>query len=778
MSVQSVSCEIAGKELTIETGRLAHQSHGSVTIQYGETVVMGNSTMNMNPKDYVAWFPLTVDFEEKYYAAGKIKGSRFIKRAGRPSEKSILTSRMIDRPIRPLFPKGMTNDVQIIATALSVDMINPPDVHGITAASAALTISGIPFDGPIAAIRIGYAAVEEGGAEQLIINPTYQQIEAGRLNLVVAGKVDAITMVESGSNEVSEALILEALEMAHVEIKKLCQLQLDLAAKVVIEEKVPSFMKKNEAVEAALDADVTKAMLDGITGINKHDVKVKIHEIEDMLVEKYAVQIEEKEFSKGDLFGALNGRFEANMRMNILEKDQRLDGRALDQIRPLSIQLDVLPRPHGSAIFQRGETQALTVTTLGGPGAAQIIDTMDTDIEKRYIHHYNFPPYSVGEVKFLRGASRREIGHGDLAERSLVPMLPSKEDFPYTIHCVSEITTCNGSSSMASVCGSTLSLMAAGVPIKRPVAGIAMGMVVVNKENATEGYKILTDIQGMEDFAGDMDFKVTGTTEGINALQMDIKAKGLSIDIMREALEKAKVARMFILETMKAAIPAVRENLSKHAPLIKTIEIDPDMIRVVIGKGGETIQKITKECGVEMDIEDSGLVMITAPDQESGTKAIEWVKKLTYVPEVGGIFDGKVVKIMDFGAFVEIAPGKDGLVHISQLAHERVNNVTDVVKEGDSLKVKLMEIDDKGRYNLSHKVLLDRPGGGAPQGGAPKPAPRPPAPAPRPPAGPPKPPAPTPPAPPAAGPPPPPAAPTPPPAPPAPAGPEGAGFGI
>jgi polyribonucleotide nucleotidyltransferase len=435
-----------------------------------------------------------------------------------------------------------------------------------------------------------------------------------------------------------------------------------------------------------------------------------------MLAEKYKEKIEAGELSQKQLNEVLNGMLEKNMRANILEKEQRLDGRKIDEIRPIKCMVGVLPRPHGSALFQRGETQALSITTLGSPGSAQIVDTMDEDVVKRYMHHYNFPPFSVGEIKPLRGPSRRDIGHGDLAERSLIPVLPPKEEFPYTIWVVSEIMSCNGSSSMASVCGSSLSLMHAGVPIRKPVAGIAMGLVSKDKD-ITKGYKILTDIQGMEDFAGDMDFKVTGTHDGINALQMDIKVKGLTIDVMREALMRAKKAREEVLYEMLQTIPKPNAQLSKYAPLIMNMMIDPDLIKVVIGKGGETIQKITAECGVEIDIEQNGLVVITAKDQESGNKAVEWIKRLTYQPKVGDEFEAKVVKIMDFGAFVEFLPGKEGLVHISQLAWARVNKVEDVVTVGDTLKVKLMEIDDMGRYNLSHKVLLPRPDGTPDDGG-------------------------------------------------------------
>lgn len=719
MSVKRIESDLAGRQLVFETGLLANQAHGAVTVRLGDSMVLATATMNLSPREVVDYFPLTVDFEEKFYAAGKIKGSRFIKREGRPSDNAILVSRMIDRPIRPLFPKGMTNDVQLIVSSLSADMIVPPDAVGITAASAALMLSGIPFEGPVAGVRIGYAASEEGGKEQLVVNPTYEQIEKGRLNLMVAGKKDAITMVEAGCNEVTEDILLAALELAHSEIKKMCELQERFVAEVGVAPLEGTFVVKNEAAEHAVDVIITREMLDGIRGTSKKEIKTNIHELEDKLFETYAAQIEAEEFSKGDLAEVLNSRFEVAMRDNILNKEIRIDGRRIDEIRPISIQLDLLPRPHGSALFQRGETQALTITTLGAPGAAQIIDTMDTDITKSYIHHYNFPAFSVGETKPSRGPSRRDIGHGDLAERSLIPVLPDKEKFPYTIMCVSEIMSCNGSSSMASVCGSTLSLMAAGVPIKKPVAGIAMGLVVKDKENASSGYKILTDIQGMEDFAGDMDFKVTGTRDGVNALQMDIKAKGLSLGIMSEALERAKVARLFLLDEMAKVIPTPRAELSPYAPLIITIQILPEQIREVIGKGGETIQKITGECGVEMDIEDSGLVMITAPDQESGQKAYDWVNRITYIPKAGEVFDGEVVKIMDFGAFVQFLPGKDGLVHISELEHRRVDKVEDVVKLGDKVKVKLMEIDSQGRYNLSRKALLPRPErstAGAPHG--------------------------------------------------------------
>lgn len=709
MENKKFSMNLAGRELTIETGRFANQSHGAVTVSLGDTVVFSSAMMG-SPREGTDFFPMMVDYEEKYYAAGKIKGSRFVKREGKPSERAVLNSRLIDRPIRPLFPKGMINDVQLICTVLSADLEVEPGTTALIAASAALSISGMPFQGPVGAVRMGL--VVEDGKEKLVVNPTYQQVETGRLDLVVAGTAEAITMVEAAANEVPEETMLQALQMAHEEIKKICALQEEFKQVYKKAEREPVMVAVPEEAKKAVEEAITKAMMDEVTGKTKGEVKEKIHQLEDLLAEKYKEQIEAGTYSKKNLNEILNSMLEKNMRANILEKEVRLDGRKIDEIRPISCSVGILPRPHGSALFQRGETQALSITTLGSPGSAQIVDTMDEDVTKRYMHHYNFPPFSVGEIKPLRGPSRRDIGHGDLAERSLIPVLPPKEEFPYTIWVVSEIMSCNGSSSMASVCGSTLSLMHAGVPIKKPVAGIAMGLVSKDKD-ITKGYKILTDIQGMEDFAGDMDFKVTGTHDGINALQMDIKVKGLTIDVMREALNRAKQAREQILYEMLQTIPKPNSQLSKYAPLIMNMMIDPDLIKVVIGKGGETIQKITAECGVEIDIEQNGLVVITAKDQESGNKAVTWIKRITYQPKVGDEFEAKVVKIMDFGAFVEFLPGKEGLVHISQLAWARVNKVEDVVAVGDTLRVKLMEVDPQGRYNLSHKVLLPRPEGAA-----------------------------------------------------------------
>lgn len=717
---QKLSLNIAGRELTLSTGAFAYQAHGAVVASLGDTQILATALMAPEPRQGVDFFPLMVDYEERFYASGKIKGSRFIKREGRPSDNAVLTARLIDRPIRPLFPHGTANDVQIIATVLSADMEVDPGTTGIIAASAALMISGMPFAGPVAAVRIGYI-VDSEGKKQLIVNPTYEQIEKGMLDLVVAGTLDAITMVEAAAKEVPEETMLEALELAHTHIKKICEMQLQLRDKVKPKTREPIITKENEEAVAAVKATLTEEILAKVTGKTKGEVKEKIHEVEDIVITKYAKEIEEGRFSKGNLKSAINTFLENNMRKNILMHEKRLDGRSLDEIRPISCNTGIIPRTHGSGLFQRGETQVLSLTTLGSPGAAQIIDTMDVDTIKRYMHHYNFPPFSVGEVKPLRGTSRREVGHGDLAERALMPVLPPKEQFPYTMRVVSEVLSCNGSSSMGSVCGSTLSLMDAGVPITRPVAGIAMGLITSDDFDGNRGsYKILTDIQGMEDFAGDMDFKVAGTTEGITALQMDIKVKGISTKIMLEALTRAKKARHFILEEMLRVIAKPRPNLSPYAPLILSIRINPEQIREVIGKGGETIQKITADTGCEIDIEQDGVIMITAPNQEKGKMAREWIEKITYVPKAGDVFEGKVTRLMEFGAFVEFSPGKEGLVHISQLEHRRVNRVEDVLKLGDTVKVKLTEVDDQGRYNLSRKALLPVPEGYVPEPEAPR----------------------------------------------------------
>ena len=700
-SVQEVTSTVAGKPLTLKTGHVAFQADGAVTLQIGDVVVLVAATMGP-PREGGDFFPMLVDYEEKLYAAGKIKGSRFIKREGRPPEESILKARMIDRPIRPLFPKGVTNDVVISASVLSSDAKTDPGPHAITATSAALTIGGFPIVAPVAGIRIGMMNGE------LIVDPTYEQLEEGDLDLVVAGTAAAVTMVEAGAKEISDEKMIEAIQLAHEEIKKLCALQEEFrkaAGKEFSKEVV--FSLPDETLYGELKDLITTEQLDGLYHDSKPAVYKALKALVETILEQHADKVESddeslKHWTARNVTDTVDKIFKEYMRAQILEKGRRLDGRSETDVRPITVTPDFLPRPHGSAIFQRGETQILSVVTLAGPGAAQIIDVMDHDFEKHYFHHYNFPGYSVGEAKGSRGVGRREIGHGFLAERALVPVLPKKDVFPYTIRVVSETLSCNGSSSMGSVCGSSLSLMAAGVPIKAPVVGIAMGMVT---DGDSDAYRLLTDIQGMEDFAGDMDLKYAGTHEGITALQMDIKVSGISVERMAEAFTRAKEGRRFIADEMDKVLSSPRAQLSPTAPMIETMQIDPDLIRNVIGKGGETIQRITKECGVEIDIEDSGLIFITAPNRESGDMAIKMIKRETYVAAAGDVLAGKVVRITDFGAFVQIPGGKDGLIHISKLSKDRVEKVTDVLNMDDKVKVKILEIDDQGRINLA---LLDK----------------------------------------------------------------------
>jgi polyribonucleotide nucleotidyltransferase len=685
---------IGGRVLEVKPFEFADQASGSATISMGETVVLATATMSDSAREGIDFFPLVVDFEENHFAAGKIKGSKFVKRAGRPSEKAILTSRLIDRPVRPLFPYGMTNEVQIICSTMSIDADGDAAILALNGASVALCISGMPFQGPIGAVRIGMVN------DQLVLNPTPAQIAEGKLDLVVAGTLDAITMVECESKEVTDEKMLEALAFAHESIKEICKFQQQIAAECSREALEYKLAEKDDTALEMLKTFVTSEMLDSVKGVTKKEVKKSVKAVQEQVLAHFEAAIAEEKISASALKSALNEMLEERMRENILQKEIRIDGRALDEVRPITCRVGVFPATHGTGMFQRGETQIVSVCTLGAPGDAQVMESMDEEFEKRYLHHYIFPPYSTGEVKPMRGPSRREIGHGYLAERALNSMIPPKEEFPYTIWVSSQVFGCNGSSSMGSVCGSTLSLMHAGVPIKRPVSGIAMGLVTDGSGN----YKILADIQGLEDFAGDMDFKVAGTTEGITALQMDIKVEGLSIELLRDALQKANKARMHVLDEMLKTISAPNP-ISSRAPMITQVVISPEQIPVLIGKGGETIQKITKECGVSIDIEQSGLVAITAPDQESGNKALEWVKRITYEPKAGDIIEGKVVKIADFGAFVELAPGKDGLLHISEISSERVARVEDVLKVGDLVKVKVMSVDDKGRLSLSKKAL-------------------------------------------------------------------------
>ena len=685
---RSFTTEFCGRELTIETGKMAFLADGAVTVQYGDTVVLGTAVMSNSPRAGVDFFPLMIDYEERMYANGKISGSRFIKREGRASERATLAARLIDRPIRPLFPKGLRNDIQAVATVVSVDPEMQTDMVAMIAASAALLISGAPFEGPVAGVRVGLI---DG---KLVAMPTTEQLEKSMLDLTVAGTKDAIMMVEAGANEVDEATMIEAIELAHEAMQPVIELQSQLAAAI------RPRMKDYELVSA------NSEIVDKIAEFMKPKLGPAVRH-EDQYQRHDAIRNLEREAH--DQFGldhaadeieiAFGKVIDREIRRAIVEEGERPDGRKTTEIRPISSQVGLLPRTHGSALFTRGTTQVLNITTLASTSYAQLVDTMEEDTTKRYMHHYNFPGYSTGETRPMRSPGRREIDHGALAERALLAVIPPVEEFPYTIRTVSEAIASNGSTSMASVCGSTLSLMDAGVPLRKPVAGIAMGLI-------TEGDKvvILSDIQGTEDFAGDMDFKVAGTDDGITALQMDIKVRGITPQIMKDALAQAKEGRAHIMGKMMEVLNAPRTEMSPFAPRIDKLMINPDKIREVIGKGGETINKIIAETGVEIDIEDNGLVMIASTDQEGAKRAIEWIKGLTEDPEVGAIYTGTVVKIMDFGAFVNIAPGKDGLVHVSQMADERVEKVTDVVNEGDTVQVKLMEIDSQGRLNLSMKA--------------------------------------------------------------------------
>lgn len=685
--------EFAGKPLILETGKLANMASGSVTITHGDMVCLVTTTIG-EARDGADFFPLSVDFQDKFYASGKIKGSRFIKREGRPPESAILTSRLIDRPMRPMFPKGMRNSVQVIITMLSTDSSCNMGPLSMTGVSLGFMMGGMPFEGPVAGVRVGRV---DGN---LILNPTYKEVEEGDFEIIVAGTPDSITMVESGAKQVSSDDMLIGLEFAHTHIKALCEIQKEFMAEFgevtpckFISYEIPEDIKS--AVSEAISADMIQTLY--VAG--KKEFAHAKEVIQDTILEQFASNIErdEEPWSKGDIKEAIDYVIKSEMRKEILATGRRLDGRGLTDVRTVSAEVGLLPRAHGSGLFNRGATQALTIATLGGPSDAQTVDEMDFETEKSYIHYYTFAPFSVGEAYPLRSAGRREIGHGMLAERALAPVLPPKEDFPYTMLLVSETLTCNGSSSMAAVCGSTLALMDAGVPIKAPVVGIAMGLII-NEETGV--YKVLSDIQAQEDFLGDMDFKVAGTGHGITALQLDTKVKGLKMSLLKEALEQAKKGQAYIWGEMEKAIAAPRPELNKYAPLIISMQIDPDDIGKVIGKGGETIQGMTKEFNVDINIDDDGTVVITSPDQVSGAAVKKKIEQITYKPKVGDEFEGKVVRIMDFGAFVQILPGLDGLVHISKLSKERVNKVEDVVKLGDMIKVKLNAIDDQGRYNL------------------------------------------------------------------------------
>jgi len=692
----SAKLDFYGKTITIETGKLAGLASGSVTVRCDDTVVLVTAVVSENVREDIDYFPLTVDFEERWYASGKISGSRFIKREARPSELAILRARLIDRPIRPLFPKGSRNTVQVIATCLSVDLENDPALLGLLGASTALMITGAPFSGPIAGVKVGLVG------DKLVVNPTPEELKESKLDLLVAGTEEAITMVESQAKEISEEQMLKALDFAHQKIKELVKFQKEFLAQLPIEkQEFKLFLPSTEAYEA-----VDKYLVGKLGAAIRHEDKFErrdaVATLEDEVMEEFAESFEEAEIA-----AAFDKVIEGEVRRSILEEESRPDHRKLDEIRPITCEIDLLPRTHGSAVFTRGQTQVLGVVTLGSPSKAQLVETMDQDYSRYFMLHYNFPPYSTGEAKPMRGTSRREVGHGILAEKALQVMMPPHEEFPYTVRVVADVLACNGSSSMASVCAGSLSLMAAGVPIKEQVAGIAMGLVSKNGD-LSQGYKILSDITGTEDFAGDMDFKVAGTQNGICALQLDIKAKGLTLKLFEEALAQARSGRLSILEKMNAAIQKPKSELSQYAPRLTTIKIDPSKIREVIGKGGETINKIIAETGAEIDIEDDGTIVIASVDQNGAKEAVAWIERITKEPEVGETYLGTVVKIMDFGAFVEFLPGKEGLVHISQLADKRVEKVEDEVKTGEKIMVKLLEKDDMGRYNLSRKAVDGR----------------------------------------------------------------------
>ncbi len=689
--MQTFQFELGGRQLVVETGKYAKQANGSVLIRYGETAVVVAATASSAPREGIDFFPLTVDYEERMYAAGKIPGG-FIKREGRPTETAILSARMIDRPIRPLFADGFRNDVHIVATVVSVDTDNTPDVIAMVGASCALSVSDIPFNGPIAGVRIGYVD------NAYVVNPTVKQMEESQLDLIVAGTRDAVLMVEAGANELSELVIQEAILFGHEVVKELIAFQETIVAAVGKPKREIKTYAPPAELDGAVRAYVTDAMREAVVNSDKLAREAKLDEIK---AEASAHFAEIYPDNKKDVSYVLYKVLKETVRRMITVDKIRPDGRKLDEIRPISCEVGVLSRVHGSGLFTRGQTQVLNITTLGAIGDKQKLDGLGVEDCKRYIHHYNFPPYSTGETRPMRGPGRREIGHGHLAERALAPMIPSETEFPYTLRLVSEVLESNGSSSMASVCGSTLSLMDAGVPIKAPVSGVAMGLV---KDG--DNFSILTDIQGMEDALGDMDFKVAGTSAGITAIQMDMKIGGISREILSSALEQALKGRLFILDKMTQAIAKPRPELSPYAPRMITMQINPDKIRDVIGPGGKIIKKIVEETGVQIDIEDDGKVFIMAIDVEAGNKAVKIIEGLVREVEVGGIYTGKVTRLMNFGAFVEILPGKDGLVHISQLARTRVAKVEDVVKVGDELTVRVTEIDRQGRINLSRRDLL------------------------------------------------------------------------
>ena len=700
--IVSVSTELCGKTLTLEVNRVGFRSSASVLARYGDTVVLGTAMVGSSPLDGFDYFPLSIDYEEKMYAAGKISGSRFIKREGRPSDDAVLIGRLIDRPIRPLWPKGYRHEAQGVATVLSMDPAFRPDMIAMIAMSAAFCLTGAPFEGPIAGLRVGVA---DDGSYQAFLPA--EKLNKGKLDLVVAGTDTGVMMVEAGANEVTEEEVVKAIAFAQEAMQPAIKLQKELIKKVGVEPLEYTLTLPDESIQTMVDAWVDGKLG---TSLRKHypERNQLIGQLRKEMEEYFLEKLGEEEFKpkRREFDDAFTVALHKDVRAGIVEEGIRPDGRKLDEIRSLSSEVGLLPRAHGSSIFTRGMTQAMNIVTLAPLSYAQIVDTMEKDEERRYLHHYNAPGWTVGEVRRLGSPGRREIGHGYLAERALSAVLPSESDFPYAIRSVTEIMSQNGSTSMAATCSSTMALMDAGVPLVRPVSGIAMGLMLEPSTGSGQAARpiILSDIADAEDFAGDMDFKVTGTTEGITALQMDMKVHGLPVETLKAALEQAKAGRAHILDHMLSVIDGPRKEMSPYAPRVEAIKINPDKIREVIGKGGEMINKIISETGAEIDIKDDGTVMIASPDKQSIDAAIQWVKNITDDPEVGKIYHGaKVVSVLDFGAFVEILPGRDGLVHVSAMSEERVNKPSDVVKEGDLVDVKLVAIDDKGRLQLSMK---------------------------------------------------------------------------
>ena len=696
----SVTTELCGRPLTLEVNRVGFRTTGSVLVRYGDTVVLGSAQVGSRPVQ-LDYFPLSIDYEERFYAAGKISGSRFIKREGRPSDEAVLIGRLIDRPIRPLFPKGYRQEVQVVATVLSMDPDFRPDVVAMIAASSALMLTGTPFDGPVAGLRVGRV----NGEFKAFLTP--EEREQSDLDLVVAGIESGITMVEAGAKEVSEEVIVDAMAWAHQMMQPAITLQRELAAKVAPAAQEYELVLPDETIQQTADAWVDGKLGEKIRRPYPernevvNEIRWAFHEA---MAEKLGLSAEEYDEVRDEYDEAFTLALHKDVRRGIVEDGKRPDGRALTEIRPLSSEVGLLPRAHGSSLFTRGVTQGMNIVTLAPLSYAQLVDTMEVnDGERRYMHHYNAPGYTVGEVKRMGSPGRREIGHGYLAERALTPVLPSEEDFPYAIRSVTEIMSQNGSTSMAATCSSCLALMDAGVPLSAPVSGIAMGLMMDG-----ETPYVLSDIADAEDFAGDMDFKVTGTAKGITALQMDMKVHGLPVAVLRQAIEQSKAGRAHILQHMLSVLAAPREALSPYAPRIEKLKIDPDKIGAVIGKGGEVINKITSETGAEVDIKEDGLITIASPNGESIEKALAWIKSLVEEPEVGKIYEGKVVSIKDFGAFVNILPGIDGMLHISQLSDKRVGKVTDVLKEGQTVRVKLTEIDNRGRLSLTMKGIEQR----------------------------------------------------------------------